>query len=63
MLRDMLSERWDEETLKQLQPEISKALAERERIERGVVQTTVGRRTAALYCAFCDQCEKRVSDA
>jgi hypothetical protein len=34
LLRDVLSERWDEKTLKQLRPEISKALAERERIER-----------------------------
>lgn len=34
LLRDMLGERWDEETWKQLWPEISRALAERERIER-----------------------------
>jgi hypothetical protein len=34
LLRDVLSERWDEETLKRLRSETRKALAERERIAR-----------------------------
>ena len=34
LLRDILTERWDEETWTRLRPEIRKALAERTRIRR-----------------------------